>query len=211
MPLATLAPYTQPPARPDHLTRTQAASRLGINGPALDKMISAGMLTPPIAAEAIERLRGREQLQLTAGELTVLRTDARACSLPERYPHDDREWIGFHVEHTDDELEAASLRWWRCSPARVIDNVLLVVTVATFPVALYQVTGEVERIVRPDENVPRYHFSGRLLARVSAGMAPTFNRQTPGHLQPRVKQIMNSRITVTSGGPIGYLEPSPKA
>lgn len=211
MSLAKLAPATQPPAPREHLNRTQAASRLGLNGPPLDKMINAGMLTAPIATQAIERLRGREYLQLTEGELTVLRTDSRASSLPERYPDDDRKWIGFHVEHTDEELEAASLRWWRCAPDRVIDNVLFVVTVATFPVALYRVTGEAKQIVRPDETVPRYHFTGQLLARVSAEMAPTFNGQAPGHLQPIAKQIMNSRITVTSGGPIGYLEPNPKA
>lgn len=212
MPLATFAPPTRAVQTPT-LNRTQAASRLGINNPAFDKMIRAGMLFPPYRADKIVELSKREQLRVKSGELTVLRADARAESDPVLYPGEDRRWIGFHVEHTDEELEAASLRWWQCRPARVIDNELLVVTIATFPVALYRITGQRgEPLYRPGEAKPRHGFTGQLLARVTHGMEVVRYREiTPGHLENPVKQVMGSRVVVTSGGPIGYLEPDHQA
>lgn len=41
-----------------------------------------------------------------------------------------------------------------------------------------------------------------------AGRTLTPRSAMPGDLRPLVKQIMDSRITVSSGGPIGYLEPT---
>lgn len=140
----------------------------------------------------------------------MLRTDARREADPDLSLGDERRWIGFHVGHTDTELEETSLRWWRCTPARLLENVLFGVTVATFPVAVYRVTEHAESIIRPDEENPRHHFGGQLLARVSAGMVPTFSGATPGHLRPLVKTIVASRIVVQSGGPIGYLEVTPE-
>ena len=67
-------------------------------------------------------------------------------------------------------------------------------------------TGQRPPIVRPDESTPRHGFTGQLLARVHQGMSVTFAQDTPGHLRMLARQIMNSRITVDSGGPIGYLE-----
>jgi hypothetical protein len=207
MPLPKFAPATtlQPP--PETLNRTQIASRLGLNGPGVDKLIRAGILRSPFKTQDVERLEGRDRLQVIEGELTVLRTDARAEADTAKYPIDDRRWVGFHVEHTDEELADSSLRWWRCDPVRVVDNELLVVTVATFPVAVYRIVGKAETIVRPDETTTRHRFEGHLLGRVHPGMTSTFPQNTPGHLRVLTKQIMGSRITVSSGGPIGYLEP----
>lgn len=207
MPLPAFAPPANPPASPETLNRTQAASRLGVNGPGVDKMIRAGMLGLPIKTDAVDYLTGRDRLQATAGELTVLRTDARAEADPAKYPMDNRRWVGFHVQHSDQELDESTLRWWRCDPERVIDNELLAVTVATYPVAVYRILGRAETIVRPDEATPRHSFTGQLLARVHSGMTVTFPQDTQGHLRLLARQIMNSRITVDSGGPIGYLEP----
>lgn len=206
MPLPTLAPPTTPQPQPETLNRTQAAARLGLNGPGVDKLIRAGMLGLPVRPDEVKRLMGRDRLQVVAGELTVLRTDARAESDPAKYPDDDRRWVGFHVEHPDDALAASSLRWWRCDPARVLDNELLVVTVATFPVAVFRILDKTATIIRPDEATSRHAFSGQLVARVHPTMAVTYPQNTPGHLRTMAKQIMNSRITVDSGGPIGYLE-----
>ena len=169
-------------------------------------MIRAGMLGLPIKTDDVEQLVGRDHLQVTTGELTVLRTDARAESDPAKYPMDDRRWVGFHVEHSDQELDESTLRWWRCDPARVLDNELLVVTIATYPVAVYRILDRADTIVRPDESTPRHGFTGQLLARVQLGMSVTFAQDAPGHLRMPARQIMNSRITVDSGGPIGYLE-----
>lgn len=206
MPLPTLAAPTTS-VRPETLNRTQAAARLGLNGPGVDKLVRAGILSSPIKMDDVERLMGRDRLRVTAGELTVLRTDARAESDPTKYPTDDRRWVGFHVQHTDEELADSSLRWWRCDPDRVVDNELLVVTVATFPVAVYRILDKAATIVRPDEANARHCFSGQLIGRVHLGMATTFPQDAPGHLRLMARQIMNSRITVDSGGPIGYLTP----
>jgi hypothetical protein len=207
MPLPTFAPPTNPPTRAETLNRTQAAARLGLNGPGVDKLVRAGLLGLPIRTDDVERLMGRDRLQVTEGELSVLRTDARAQSDRSKYPMDDRKWVGFHVQHTDDELAESSLRWWRCDPERVVDNELLAVTVATFPVAVYRILGKAKTIVRADETTSRHAFTGQLLGRVHPGMSTTFPQDTPGHLHQMARQIMNSRIAVSSGGPIGYLEP----
>lgn len=65
----------------------------------------------------------------------------------------------------------------------------------------------VESYTRHDEDSPRQHFAGQLLARVTPGMVASTCEPMPGHLRAPVDQIMASRITVNSGGPIGYLEP----
>jgi hypothetical protein len=208
MPLPTFAPPATPTPRPDTLTRTQAAARLELNPAGVDKLIKAGMLGLPIRAADVDKISGRERLQVLNGELTVLRTDARAEADRDKYPADPRRWMGFHVQHTDEELEAASLRWWRSDPHRVLDNELFAVTVATFPVAVYRILGIAGSITRADEDTPRHHYAGQLLARVHPGLETTFPQDTPGHLRTLAKQIMDQRIVVTSGGPVGYLEPT---
>jgi hypothetical protein len=185
-----------------------AAARLDLHVAHVDKMVRAGMLRLPITVPSIERLLGRPKLRVVDGQLTVLRTDARQDADRAKYPHDSRRWMGFHVQHTDTELDETSLRWWRCDPARVLDNELFAVTVATFPVAVYHVTGHRESYTRPGEEGPRHNFVGKLLARTSPGMVAAPREPMPGHLRPLVERIMASRITVSSGGPIGYLEPS---
>ena len=83
----------------------------------------------------------------------------------------DRRWVGFHVQHSDQELDESTLRWWRCDPARVLDNELLVVT---YPVAVYRILDRADTIVRPDESTPRHGFTGQLLARVHLDVSITF-------------------------------------
>lgn len=184
------------------LTRTQVAARLGVHLAALDKMIRAGMLQrPPFMESAISRIEGRKRLQVVEGELTVLRTDARERARE----GEDREFIGFHTEHTNDLLEETSLRWWRSDPDRVLDNQLFAVTVGTYPVALYRLTERAGTITRDDEDVPRHHYKGQLLARVTPGMVISIQKDIPGYLQRKTEQLMNSRIVVNSGGPVGYL------
>lgn len=206
MPLPTFAvPAHAPRPRSATLTRNQAASRLGLSLALVDKLMRAGILETPILAATVDGLADRSMLAVVAGELTVLRTDARA----DAHPGEDRRYIGFHVEHTDAELEATSLRWWRSEPAHVLDNELFAVTVSTVPVAVYGVHEHLESIYREGEDKPRHRYAGVLLGRVYPGMAARTLPHTPGHLRDRVEQIMASRIKVSSGGPIGYLQPSP--
>ena len=207
MPLPTFAPPRVTPPSSETLTRTKAAARLELHVAHVDKMVRAGMLPLPITAEAVERLSGRPALQVVSGELTVLRTDARRPADPTLHSHDTRRWIGFHVDHTDEEVEETSLRWWRSDVGRVLDNQLFVVTLATYPVAVYLVSGLNDTQTRPDEEAPRQHYAGTLLGRMRPGMQSSLIEPMPGHLRPLAKQILASRITVSSGGPIGYLEP----
>lgn len=207
MPLPTFAASAVPDSRPETLSRTVAAARLELHVAHVDKMVRAGMLPLPITAMSVDQLVGRPKLRAVDGQLTVLRTDARQESDHAKYPDDPRHWMGFHVRQTDTELAETSLRWWRCDPARVMDNVLFAVTVATYPVAVYRIIGHNASYTRPDEDTPRQHFAGRLLARISPEMVTTRREPMPGHLRPLVDRIMASRITVSSGGPIGYLEP----
>jgi|GEM_PF-1890715 len=191
-----------------------AAARLGISRGSLDKLVAAGILPTPISADTVEKLARRPMLAVASGELTVLRTAARAEAYDE-----DRTWIGFHIEHTDDEVTETSLRWWRCDPKKVIDNQLYAVTVSTIPVAVYNIRGVIGSYQRTTESGSRYHFDGTLLARLGDGPRYAANHAAHGittnplihvnsndSLHDRVQTIMNSRITVNSGGPIGYLE-----
>jgi hypothetical protein len=207
MPLPVFAASTAPETHSETLSRTAAAARLELHVAHVDKMVRAGMLPLPITAFSVDQLLGRPKLCVVKGELTVLRTDARQTADGAKYPDDGRRWMGFHVDHTDAELEETSLRWWRSDPARVLDNELFAVTVANFPVAVYRITGHKETYTRPDEDSPRQHYTGQLLARITRGMVASRREPIPGHLSTLIGQIMASRITVNSGGPIGYLEP----
>jgi hypothetical protein len=207
VPLPAFAVSTAPETYSETLSRTAAAARLELHVAHVDKMVRSGMLPLPITAAAVDRLLGRPKLRVVAGELTVLRTDARKTADRAKYPGDRRRWMGFHVDHTDAELDETSLRWWRSDPVRVLDNELFAVTVANFPVAVYRISGVEDSYTRSDEDSPRQHYAGQLLARISPAMVASRREPMPGHLRPLVNQIMASRITVASGGPIGYLEP----
>lgn len=216
---------TAPRAADRPLAPAEAAIRLGVNRRAVDKLIAAGILPIPLDAGAVENLARRPRLAVTEGELTVLRTDARKPATDS----DSRRWIGFHLEHDDATLAETSLRWWRSDPDRVLDNVLYAVTIGTVPVAVYQIQIHLDSI--EVAGYQRHHYAGTLLTRI--GPREPVNRTSeegPPHtldsrdgdpfvvttslrnpnqheLMGHALQIMRSRITVESGGPIGYLEP----
>ncbi len=171
----------------------------------VDKMIRARMLPVPITVADVDRLTNWPWLEVVSGELTVLRTDAARPADMSLHPTDTRTQIGFSVDHTDAELEDTSLRWWRSEPQRVLENELFAVTVSTFPVALYRITGHEAPQKRLGEDFDRYHYRGELLARVTPGMVVRTSKPLPAELTVRAKQVMSSRIKVNSGGPVGYL------
>lgn len=194
--------FSTPPSNALTLKRNEAAARLGIARGSLDKLISAGILPIPVPTAQIEALASRPWLRVREGELTVLRTGARA----DAYPGEGRQYIGFHVDHTPAELEATSLRWWRCDPARVMRNELFAVTISTIPVAVYRITAVDDQMYRDDEDKPRFRYAGELL---SMWPSQQIRKGTSYNgLATLVQQIMSSRIAVSSGGPIGYLEPA---
>lgn len=203
MPIPTFAPVSTGDDTQMELTRTQIAARLGLHIAAVDKIIRAGILQPPYLASEVSTLARRKRLQVLEGQLTVLRTDARAIA----HPGENRQYIGFHTTYSDREIEETSLRWWRSTPEKVLDNELFAVTVGSFPVALYWIKEHLDTITREDEEHPRHQYGGQLLARVHPGMKVRLAENIPGHLKERAKQVMDSRIVVNSGGPIGYLDP----
>ncbi|WP_157662897.1 hypothetical protein [Prescottella equi] len=203
-------PISTDRAEKPSISRNVAASRLGLAVAGVDKLVRAGILSLPISPDTVDRLAKRPQLRVESGQLTVLRTDARR----DAHPGDDplgRRYMGFHVDHTDAELEDTSLRWWRSSPRRILDNELWAVTVSTIPVAVYQITGVIgDPLFREGEEQPRYHYEGRLLARVYSGTGEAeVSQLLPPGLRTAAAQIMKSRIAVNSGGPMAYLDPDP--
>jgi hypothetical protein len=166
-------------------------------------MIRCGLLPPAPTDSDVARWEGRPSLSLATGELTVLRTDSREPAPQE--PSPPRDWIGFDVAMSDAELEAASLRLWRCKPIRVMNNELFVVTIAEFPVALYLLGAHVGSYRVGDEEFDRHHFVGDLLARLDSDLKVD-TRPSPAMSESDIRTIMGSRIRTSSGGPIGYLE-----
>lgn len=209
MPLPAFAPTRTTP-RPRTVNRTQAAARLEVNGPAIDKLVKSGLLSTPIQAAEVDQLARREWLEVVSGELTVLRTDARDAADPAKMPSTDtRTLVGFHADHTDAELLDSSLRWWRADALRVLDNLLFTVSVATIPVAVYAAHALAGTHQRPGEKWLRHHFDGTLLARMHRGQTVTYAQNTPAGLRALVQTIMTTRVSASSGGPLAYLEPRP--
>ncbi len=207
MSLATFS--ASPPAIQQRtLTRLQAATKLGLNPAAIDKLVSAHALSTPIKAGEVAQLAGRQRLAVTSGELTVLRTDSGWTPDPARTPATETRTVaGFDTHYNDADVACANLRWWRADADRVLDNVLFAVTLGTVPVAVFAVDGRLASFRVAGESFERHSFSARLLARIQPGLVVKHWPGTPGHLQTRVRQIMDSTIKVDSGGPIGYLEP----
>lgn len=207
MPIPTIRPpRNSSGADPTRLvTRAEAARRLDVNASGgLRKMMRCGLLPESPTDADVGRWEGRPFLGLASGELTVLRTDSKEPS-PPVYPKDPRRWLGYDVTMTDVELEDASLRWWRCKPARVLYNELFAVTIAEFPVALYLLHEHVDQRRFGDEEFDRHRFAGALLARLDDNLELDV-RSSPALPESDVRTIMSSRIRTTSGGPIGYLE-----
>lgn len=219
VPTFTLEPGA--PATSKRMNPTVAAMRIGVARRAVDKLTATGVLPSPLTEAAVNNLAVRPLLQVTSGELTVLRTDSSKPAADEP----DRDLIGFDLSHDDPTLEETSLRWWRSEPDRVLANRLFAVTVGTVPVAVYEILTHLDT-VHSGERQLRHRYGGTLLARLvpkdsSTGTAlldasadAPFRTVTPMHdlqehpLLDRAAQIMRSRIVVDSGGPVGYLEPT---
>ncbi|WP_206492378.1 hypothetical protein [Rhodococcus sp. KRD162] len=204
MPLPTFTTISNTPAPSPTMTRTDAATKLGLSPTALDKLVHSGILDLPIPTERVSALADRPLLSVTSGELTVLRTDSPQPASDD----DDRTVIGFHTSMENEEICDTSLRWWRCDPARVVDNKLLVVTIATIPVAALLVTAHIAQAPSGKRTV-RHRFDGRLLARLQAD-GRVVQVSEVADLGRRVRDLMHSRIITISGGPIGYLGPNPE-
>lgn len=206
---------TVPPRRPipPTMTRGAAAAALDLSRNGVDKLVVSGLLPDPIPRDAVAALANRSVLQVDRGEITVIRQGMLAPADP--FEGDPRTRTGFHTTMTDDELDAASLRWWRCDPQRVVANGLLVVVVATIPVAVYRVGvgSDIDYLLEPESG--RAAFTGRLLARwgdtpeqIVARCRPIPSSPMTAAQQPLAAvaaTIMGARVHTESGGPVAYL------
>lgn len=209
--LTTTAPTGQLPG----ITPAAAAARLGLDERTLAKLTDAHLL--PLMSHAVESMARRPWLQLVQGEITVLRTSPK-CPAPEE---DARDMIGFDLADDDHTIHECCLRWWRCNRKRVRRNGLFAVTVATVPVAIFEITEHLETIgSRTDQ---RHAFAGQLLARIIArdqmihyspaqvlvnladdDFLAVATQPHPRLLQRVLTTIMGCRISSNSGGPIAY-------
>lgn len=200
--LPTFEEEALPKSLPEVLTDAHAAARLELHAASFRKLKQTGIFGSEISSSVVEELRSRKPLRVRSGELTVLRTDAKAPA----YAGEDRKYLGFHVDFSDEELADASLKWWRGNVEGISNNRLFAVTIAGFPMAVYQIVGCIGSITREGERRPRYAFAGQLLARVGPN-SPTihFPQNANQFYFSRARQIMESRVITSSGGPIGYL------
>lgn len=206
MPIPVLAaPADGPEPRPATISRSVAATRLDIAYGSVSKLIRCKILRLPVPAAMVDKLAARPDVVVADGQLTVLRTGSKEPADPEKYPEDERPYIGFDMGDSDAELEETSLRWWRSDPEVVLDNEVFAVTVATVPVAVYRITDHVGTYVQPGENRVRHHYAGQLLGRLSGDLEPDVRQNTPPALRELARQILSSRIRTSSGGPIAYL------
>lgn len=198
------------------MRKGEVAVALGVSYARVSKLAAAGVLRMDSGSphlfdgELVAQLAKMRWLRVVSGELTVLRTDAQGAN---GYPNDPRQWEGFHTQMTDLEVSAACLRWWRSDPARVCDNQLFVVTIATFPVAVFTVNRDLDaadplpQTIRvPHETFDRHRYNGVMHARIKGDGSVYVDPGLPDELDRPVRQIMRKRINTTSGGPIAYLD-----
>lgn len=192
------------------VTHATLASMMGVATRTAKKLVFSGIVSNPVTRDEAEALRDRQELVVTDGVLPVLRTDAAT------YARDDsgRETIGFHVDQSDHELSEACLGYWNADGDRIVEAGVLLVTVATVPVALFDIAG-----IRSDSRPGKVGFNGELIARLRR--ADTSNPLAQKGEATRVKlyvvrgderrwarDVMSTRVWTTSGGPIAYLEDS---
>ena len=175
----------------------------------VDQLVRAGVLENPLAISGVEHLASRPQLQVTSGELTVLRAKARQPADPRLWPEDPRPYVGFHAEHSDRELDETTLRWWRSDPRRVIDNELFACTVSGFVMAVYLITDLAATLVTTARQASHHHYLGQLLGRVhAADPAGRTTGAVPERLRARVELLLRSRVAIRAGNSIAYAERS---
>ncbi|GAA1992786.1 DNA-binding protein [Kitasatospora viridis] len=156
----------------------------------------------PLAA--LQRLQARPAADLSVlrtAEVAVLRSDA-----PARVDEPDREWIGFGTGLDEAQLLAALSGWWRCDPARVAAGGVLLVTVASFVVAVLTGLAGWESDGTAG-TTGRYRFpKARLAGYLSDLTAPANVVGRVGPEDARVAGLLlGTRLLSVSGGPIAYV------
>ncbi|ANZ13435.1 DNA-binding protein [Streptomyces noursei] len=204
------------------VTTRQVGQALGFSIPTVNKLLATGLVPgvrkgwfegggygqviPDDALQALQRLPDADLSGVPAGEVAVLRADA-ATPVEE----DNRRWVGFGVTLTEEELLAALQGWWRCNPQRVADAKILVVTVATYTVAV--LTGLEDSVSQGAARSARHWFPHARLSGYLTDLTAPVNavKSTPDHAdeQRLASLLLGKRLFSESGGPIAYVKTRP--
>ncbi|MBV2353818.1 hypothetical protein KUM39_05500 [Streptomyces sp. J2-1] len=187
------------------LTRSQAATALGLSPNTVTKLLASRFLTG-LEADRVGVLARAPHVGVTHGVLPVLRT---AAAGPPADADDDRAYIGDSAHLSDDEFLQASRRWWRCEPETIVAAGVLPVAVAGWVTGVLAVHGvDDTRRLGPQE--VRHSFAATVAGRVGTLDDPATARvlTTDPHLADLTGQLLGARVqSAVSGGPIAYLKP----
>ncbi|MFK0063405.1 hypothetical protein ACIQTN_29770 [Streptomyces werraensis] len=187
------------------LSRSEAASLLGVSVNTVAKLLDSGFL-PGLEAVRVTALSGAPQVQVSAGVLPVLRTGAPG--VPSR-EGDDREVIGAGASMTDRQFLEGARQWWRCDAATVTSAGVLAIAVAGWVVGVLSVKGVQEtRAWKPGE--VRHSFVAEIAGRVGTlDDRQSYRVMTSvPELAEVTARLLGARVQgAVSGGPIAYLAP----
>lgn len=185
------------------LSRSEAASVLGVSVNTLAKLLDSGFL-PGLNVAWVTTLLGAPQVRVTEGVLPVLRTGIPA--VPSR-EGDTREVIGAGARMADAPFLEASRQWWRCDADAIVSAGALAVAVGGWVVGVLTIHGvqETRRFARGEV---RHSFIAEIAGRVGT----LEDKRSYGLMtkDPAVAdltvRLLGARVqAAVSGGPIAYL------
>ncbi|MEU7649244.1 hypothetical protein [Streptomyces huasconensis] len=187
------------------LSRSEAASVLGISVNTLAKLLDSGFL-PSLEVTRVTALLQAPQVRVMEGVLPVLRTGIPA--VPSR-EGDTREVIGAGARMDDASFLEASRQWWRCDPDAIVSAGVLPVAVGGWVVGVLTVHG-VEKTWRLARGEVRHSFVAKVVGRVvTLGDKRSHRLMAEDETVAELTfKLLGSRVRAVSGGPIAYLTPT---
>ncbi|MGX1301398.1 hypothetical protein RKD35_002886 [Streptomyces albogriseolus] len=187
------------------LSRSEAASLLGVSVNTVAKLLDSGFL-PGLEAVQVTALSRAPQVQVTEGVLPVLRTGAPAAPSREG---DTRETIGAGAGMADVPFLEGARQWWRCDADTIVSARVLPVAVAGWVVGVLAVHGvqETRRFARGEV---RHSFAAEIAGRVGTlDDRQSYRVMTSvPELAEVTARLLGARVQgAVSGGPIAYLAP----
>ncbi|WP_274036586.1 hypothetical protein [Streptomyces sp. MMBL 11-1] len=199
--------HVHPEAAPaSTLSRSEAASMLGVSVNTLAKLLDSGFL-PGLNASWVTALLEAPEVKVTEGVLPVLRTGSPAVPSLEG---DTREVIGAGADMDDAQFLEASRQWWRCDADVIVLSGVLPVAVAGWVVGVLTIHGtqETRRFARGEV---RHAFAAEIAGRVGTlvdKQSYELVTKDPAVADLTVS-LLGARVqNAVSGGPIAYLAAS---
>ncbi|WP_331750850.1 helix-turn-helix domain-containing protein (plasmid) [Streptomyces globisporus] len=185
------------------LSRSEAASMLGVSVNTLAKLLDSGFL-PGLNASWVTTLLEAPEVRVTEGVLPVLRTGSPAVPSLEG---DTREAIGAGADMDDAQFLEASRQWWRCDADVIVAAGVLPVAVAGWVVGVLTIHGvqETRRLARGEV---RHAFAAEVAGRVGTLVDKrSYELMTKDPaVADLTARLLGARVQhAVSGGPIAYL------